>query len=66
MSTKITAAIASARAEAFAEAASHLQQDWTDDAVEREQAVYCISQISALEVEWRLKAYDLERQDSDK
>lgn len=55
---KLTTAQCTARAEALEECADHLELNWTDDPVEREQGKIVGDQLRAQAKNWRDKAAD--------
>lgn len=56
----LTAAIATARAEALDEAAGHLDLEWTDDAEERTAGQWLAQRLRVEAYTWRLKADNLQ------
>lgn len=55
-----------AKAQAYEEAASHLEHDWTDDPVEREEGNKIAKRLFALAREWGYKASVMKAANSHK
>ena len=65
MRSKLCAATLTARAEAYQEAAEHLELDWTSDPLEREQGKRLTSQCWAESQKWRRLAASAKMYTSD-
>lgn len=61
MSARLTVAQCEARAEAYREAADHLELNWTDDPLEYDEGARISRRLRSEETRWRDRAIDMSR-----